>query len=341
MVIGEDYPVRGWRDGPPGGDDGAMPTRILLIFGFLASIVERGLRFIPGRFLRGHRTWIVVGLLVVAAMIPIVASFGGSHPQEVNVSEILAGKVSRPDGWVRVPGTIEPLPGIPSEIEGSFYLLHDANDPSLGMVLRADTQLQRLPDVPTGHLEIAAVRVPGYASATDPAAGKKPRVIPDQWLALDTTPAPRASIAWTLVLLPLLLAGILFVGNRFGYPLYEETREVDVLAKPLAPGERLPVVIAGRVGEHRVPLDDPVEGLLLVSAGARGPELAVQLLLGAGLHAAPVAVGEWTAGTVGYVHTLRENVAAIALQAEQIDAILMFATIAERDRAAGRVSIRR
>lgn len=335
------YPVRDWRDCLPGGDDGPMPTRVLLIFGFLASIVERGLGVVPGRILRGRRTWIVVGLLVAASTIPIFASFGGSHPQDVNVSEILAGKVSRPDGWVRVPGTIEPLPDIPSELEGTFYLLHDAKDPSLSMVLRADSRLERFPDVPTGHLEIAAVQVPGYASATDPAAGGQQRVIPDRLLALDTTLAPRASIAWPLVLLPLLLAAILFVGNRFGYPLYEETREVDVLARPLAPGERLPVVVAGRVGEHRVPLHDPAEGLLLVSAGARGPELAVQLLLGAGRHSAPVPVGDWTTGTVGYVHTLREHVAALALQAEQIDAILMFASIAERDRAAGRVSIRR
>ncbi len=55
----------------------------------------------------------------------------------------------------------------------------------------------------------------------------------------------------------------------------------------------------------------------------------------------PVPVGDWTAGTVGYVHTLRENVAALAIQAEHIDAIVMFATVAERDRAAGRVSIHR
>ncbi len=333
--------MRDWRNDRPGSDDGAMPTRVLLIFGFLASLVERALGFIPARILPGRRTWIVVGLLAAASLIPIFASFGGSHPQEVSVSDILAGKATRSDGWVRVPGTIEPLPGIASEIEGSFYLLHDAKDPSLSIVLRTDTRLQRFPAVPTGHLEIVGVQVPGYASATDPAAGRKPRVLPDQLLALDATPAPQAGIVWPLVLLALLLAGILFVGNRVGYPLYEETREVDILAKPLAPGERLPVVIGGKVGEHRVPLHDPVEGLLLVSAGTRGPELAVQLLLGAGRFAAPVAVGGWTAGTVGYVHTLRENVAAIALQAEQIDAILMFATIAERDRAAGRVSIRR
>ena len=318
-----------------------MPTRVLLIFGYVASLVERVLRPIPGGWLRGHRTWLVVGLLIAAAFIPIFASFGGSHPQELNVSEILAGKVSRPDGWVRVTGTIEPLPDIESQLEGSFYLLHDAKDPSLAMVMRTDSRLQHFPTVPTGHLEVTAVQVPGYVSATDPRAGGKHRVIPGQVLALDATPAPQASIAWPLVLLPLLLAGILFAGNRFGYPLYEETREVDVLAKPLAPGERLPVVVAGRVGEHRVPLDDPVEGLLLVSAGARGPELAIQLLLGAGKYVAPVVVGDWTAGTVGYVHTLREHVPAMAMQAEQIDATLMFATVPERDRAAGRVSIRR
>ncbi len=317
-----------------------MPTRVLLIFGFVASLVERVLRPIPGGWLPGRRTWIVVGLLIAAAFIPIFASFGGMHPQELNVSEILAGKVSRSDGWVRVPGTIEPLPDIESQLEGSFYLLHDAKDPSLAMVMRADSRLQHLPNVPTGHLEVAAVQVPGYVSATDPAGGKR-RVIPGQVLALDATPAPQASIAWPLALLPLLLAGILFAGNRFGYPLYEETREIDVLAKPLAPGERLPVVVAGRVGEHHVPLDDPSEGLLLVSAGARGPELAIQLLLGAGKYVAPVVVGDWTTGTVGYVHTLREHVPAIAMQAEQIDATLMFATVAERDRAAGRVSIRR
>jgi len=318
-----------------------MPTRVLLIFGYVASLVERVLRPIPGGWLRGHRTWIVVGLLIAAAFIPIFASFGGSHPQELNVSEILAGKVSRPDGWVRVPGTIEPLPGIEAQVEGSYYLLHDAKDTSLAMVMRADSRLQHFPEVPTGHLEVTAVQVPGYVSATDPRAGGNRRVIPGQVLALDATPAPQASIAWPLVLLPLLVAGILFAGNRFGYPLYEETREVDVLAKPLAPGERLPVVVAGRVGEHRVPLDDPVEGLLLVSAGARGPELAIQLLLGPGKYVAPVVVGDWTAGTVGYVHTLREHVPAMAMQAEQIDATLMFATVPERDRAAGRVSIRR
>ncbi len=83
---------------------------------------------------------------------------------------------------------------------------------------------------------------------------------------------------WPLAIPPALLAALLLVGARSGYPLFRPTTEVDVLAGPLGPGERLPAAYGGRIGSTRRDLADPGGALLIVRRGPKGNLLTAQPL---------------------------------------------------------------
>jgi hypothetical protein len=281
-------------------------------------------------------------ILVALSAAPIVIAAREPQPQEVTVADVLADDVSDPDAWIRLHGTVEDIV-VQSTLEGTYALLHDREDPALAILLRSDAPIDRDLATVTGRLVPFAVALPEYEPVTEP--GQAPgaqRVVGDRLVELDAAPYPERSIAWGLVALPLVLTGLLGVGLRTGYPVFRVAREVDVLAQPMAPGERVPVIVSGRLAEHRIPFDEPSEALLLVARNPQGGILTVQLLPPGGGYVAPVSIGPgWTRGTVGYVYTVREEVPALMLQAEGSDVILMFGSISERNKAAASVAVER
>ena len=116
-----------------------------------------------------------------------------------------------------------------------------------------------------------------------------------------------------------------------------------MLASPLSPGERIPSAYGGRIGDNRADLAEPAGVLLLVRRGERGNLLTAQPLTeGGGPAPAPVTIGgSWTNGAIGTVLTVRETVAALHVRSELVDAIFLFARMAERDRVAALVAVDR
>jgi hypothetical protein len=283
-------------------------------------------------------------VLVLLAAVPIVLPFFEPQPEDTNVQQIFDGTISHADGWVRLRGRISPLRESPTGQEGSFSLLIDAENPLRSVVVESSGDLEpRDSATVTGTLLARGVSVEEELPIEATVAGTPPRIVPDRVVLLDATPTPGRSVPWPLAIVPILVAAILFIGSRVGYPIFRPASDIDVLASPLSPGERIPSAYGGRIGPNTAELAEPAGVLLLVRRGSRGNLLTAQPLAdGEGPAPAPVTIGgSWSTGAIGTVHTVRETVPALHLRSELVDAIFLFARLAERDRVAALVAVDR
>lgn len=314
--------------------------RLLAICGWLAWQVRRPLRQL------GTALPIAVAvLLVIVAALPIVIPQLDPQPQDATVQEVVDGAVTEPAGWIRLQAhVIVPLSEAPTDERGRYGLLVDETDELRAIVLRSEQPITADESTAiTGHLAEATVVVEEDLPIEATVAGTPPTIVPDRLLELDPTPKPVRVVLWPLSIPPLLLAAMLVVGSRVGYPVFRPTSEIDVLTGPLGPGERLPAAYGGRIGPNIRALADPGGALLLVRRGPKGNLLTAQPLADdGGVAPAPVTIGgSWTSGRIGYVYTLSETVAALLIRSELVDATFLFARRAERDRVAALITVER
>ena len=323
--------------------------RFLALSGWLAWQVRRPFRATPIRRLTALPAFVLAAALLAVGALPVVLPLLDPQPTDVDVPAVFDGMVTEPGTWVRLDGRAFPLDGSPTGEPGSYALLVDADRLLRAIVVRAPGPFGDVaPEdvtvrVYTGRLAEAAPVVDTEAlpiEATE--AGTPPQVVADRIIELDAVAKPQRAIPWFLGIPPALLALMLVVGTRAGYPVFVETKEIDVLASPLGVGERLPAAWGGRIGDARSDLADPLAALLIVRRGPTGNVLTAQPLADEGPAPPPVPIGGgWTQGRTGYVHALRETVPALAVRSELVDAIFLFARTAERDRAAALVTVHR
>jgi hypothetical protein len=314
--------------------------RLLAICGWLAWQVRRPLRAL------GNIAPIAVAvLLVIVAALPIVIPQFDPQPQDATVQDVVDGAVTEPAGWIRLQAhVIVRLSEAPTDERGRYGLLVDETDELRAIVLRSKQPISAAESTAvTGHLAEATVVVEEDLPIEATVAGTPPTVVPDRLLELDPTPKPVRVVLWPLSILPLLLAAMLVIGSRVGYPVFRTTSEIDVLTGPLGPGERLPAAYGGRIGPNVRDLADPGGALLLVRRGPKGNLLTAQPLADdGGVAPAPVTIGgSWTSGRIGYVYTVSETVAALLIRSELVDATFLFARRAERDRVAALITVER
>ncbi len=326
-----------------------MMGRILAVWGWLAWQVGRPLRRGPLRT-RAHQ--VVLGLalvLAVVATLPIVLPQLSAQPLDVEVDEILQAQVTEPGTWVRLRGRVFPLGESPTGQDGIYALLVDEADTFRAIVLRSETAFantppdQIEPSAVTGRLVALGTSVDEDLPIQATVAGSPPRVVADRVLDVDPVTTAERAVWWPLAIPPAVLALLLGIGARVGYPIFRPSSVVDVLAAPLGPGERLPAAYGGDVGPNRRELADPGAALLLVRRGPRGNLLTAQPLADEGaLAPAPVTIGgSWTAGRIGDVYTVSETIPALLVRSELVNAIFLFARTAERDRVAALVAVER
>jgi hypothetical protein len=173
--------------------------------------------------------------------------------------------------------------------------------------------------------------------------GTPPQIVPDRIVTLDAVATPQRMVPWWLSILPALLAVMLVIGARVGYPLFRRTSEVDVLTAPLSVGERIPAAYGGRLGPNVRDLADPGGALFVMRRGPTGEVLTAQPLPDdGGVAPQPVTIGgSWTSARIGYVFTVNETVPALELRSELVDATFLFARTTERDRVAAIVTVER
>lgn len=318
--------------------------QMLAFCGWLARQTGRPFRATPLRRVGRAPIVVLAGVLVVLAAVPIVLPLLDSQPEDVTVQEIIDGTTTHPDGWLRLRGRITLLDDSPTGLAGSYALLVDADNPLRAVVVEGSDDLEaRDHTTVTGTLTPRGVSVEEALPIEATVAGTPPRVVAAQVVSLDPTPVPIRSVLWPVAIPPILLAALLLIGARVGYPVFRPTSDIDVLARPLAPGERIPSAYGGRIGPNQAELADPAGVLLLVRRGPRGNLLTAQPLPEGDAPApAPVTIGgSWTRGRTGSVHTARETVAALSVRSELVDATFLFARTAERDRVAALIAVER
>lgn len=280
---------------------------------------------------------------MVLATVPVTLPLLDPQPQDVTVQDIFDGAVTEPDGWVRLEGGLFSLSQEPTaDHDGPFALLVDADAPLRSIVV-ATERGGAASAVLTGRLRPATVAVEEDLPIEATMAGTRPRVVPDRLLVADPVATPVRRVWWPLAIPPALLGVLILIGARVGYPVFRPTVEVDVLAAPLAPGERLPAAFGGRIGPHRRELVDPGGVLLVVRRGPKGSLLTAQPLTDDGGPAPqPVTIGGgWSSGRLGYVFAINESVPALVMRAELVDATFLFARVSERDRVAALIGTER
>lgn len=328
---------------PVGGHDAPM-GRAMALVGWMAWVLRRPF---------DRRGWSSVGnfvapalaaMLLVAAAAPIVIPLLDAQPEGVSVQQIFDGAVVDPDGWVRLRGRITPLGESATGEPGTFGLLIDAERRLRAVVVQTTATLEAIAlTTVTGTLVERSAVVSEELPIEATEAGTPPRVVSDRIVLLDESPKPVRAILWPLAIVPALVALSLLLGSRVGYPIFRPSMEIDVLARPLAAGERVPTAYGGRIGDIHAALGEPAAALLLLRRDPRGMLLSVQPLADDGGPAPrPVLVGgSWSTGRIGWVHTVAETVAALHIRTELVDAIFLFARSAERDRVAAMVTVDR
>jgi hypothetical protein len=323
-----------------------MMGRILAICGWLAWQVGRLARSLPRAGAEAWRpaaTVVGAGLLVVA-LVPIVLPQLDAQPQSVTVQQIIDGAVTEASGWVRLSGSTVTLEDSPTGEPGRFGILADGRNPLRSIVVQGNVEAAiASPSNVTGRLTDAVVTIdPEQLPIEATVAGTPPQIIADRIVTLDAEPKPMRSVLWPISIPPLLIGVMLLLGARVGYPIFRQTFEIDVLAGPLGPGERVPAAFGGKVGPNVHDLADPGAALLLVRRGPKGNVLTAQPLADSGPAPAPVAIGGgWTSGQIGYVYTVNETVPALTILSEEVDATFLFARTSERDRIAALVAVSR
>jgi hypothetical protein len=318
--------------------------RFLATCGWLAGTIGRPFRALPAGRLRNAPVVFLAALLAVAAAVPIVIPMLDAQPEDVVAQQIFDGATTHPDGWIRLRGRIVPLQSSPTGEAGRYALLVDADNPLRAVVVRSDTRFDEAPAAQlTGVLGPATVVVEEDLPIEATVAGTPPIIVPDRIVTLDAVPKPERQVWWPLAIPPAILAILILVGVRAGYPVFRPTTEIDVLVSPLALGERVPTAYGGRIGSDVRPLSDPGGALLLVRRGPNGSLLTAQALADdGGVAPAPVSIGgSWSSGRVGAVHTLTETVPALEVRSELVDATFLFARNSERDRVAAMIAVDR
>ena len=287
---------------------------------------------------------VLATLLAVLSVVPLVvpaarrAATGRHDPGDHRPRHHRADRLGAAARRGRAPVAVSPV-----EAPGDYALFVDAADTLQAIVLRTDEEPEAAASTMiSGHVmaETALVEeVPFEATVF----GAPPVVVVDQIIELDPAAKAERVTWWPISILPIVLAVLLVIGARAGYPIFRPTTEIDVLSTPLGPGERLPAAWGGRLGPNERDLGDPGAALLVVRPGPKGNVLTAQPLPDDdGPAPPPVAIGGgWTSGRVGYVYTASETVPALVIQAEDVDATLLFAKTRERDRIASLVAVER
>ena len=326
--------------------DAGVIGRILATCGWLAALVARPFRRTPLRRFPGVPPVVLAVVLAVLAGLPLVLPYLDPQPIDVSVAEIREGDVRAPGTWVRVEGRLYALNESPTGDGGAYALL--VGERLSAIAARAPAPITVTPaDVApasvTGRLVEANATVEEALPIEATEAGTPPRIVPDRILELDPVAKEPRSVPWPLAIPPALLAAMLLVGARVGYPVFRPTRDISVLSSPLGTGQRLPAAYGGRIGPNHRDLADPGGVLLLVRRGPKGDLLTAQPLRDdGGVAPAPVTIGGgWTAGRIGDVHAVRETVPALVIRSELVDATFLFARTAERDRVAALITVER
>lgn len=216
---------------------GRLVDRGLALTGWLTYSVRR----VAGGRQRAAGSVALVLLLLSAVPIFLVAST--PRPTDLSFEDMRLERIPAMTSWGRLEGELHRT----SSAFGGLYELHDTADPALYVIVITGA------DLPDGHAMVTGRVSPrralsgnvGSIDADDPAV---PRVDEPIWLYL--TPA--------------LIALVIVVGMRVGYPVVRSDTRSPFFVAQVADGEPIRVEWSGRIGPEFVERADARPGTVAV-----------------------------------------------------------------------------
>lgn len=199
--------------------------RPLAIAGRLAAAIGRRARWAQ---------WAVVLGLVTLSLIPVMIVGSTPQPADISFEDLQAKRIPAMTTWFRLEGDLRAVPD-PSQY---LYTLHDLRNDALAVTVVSDARLA------TGHTQVTG-RISGMLSVTGTFAT----------IRADVPTEPARHDPWLPFSLPTLLAVLVLVGMRVGYPVVRRDPPARSRPVPLGPSEPLPARWSGWIGNDSVPLE--------------------------------------------------------------------------------------
>lgn len=220
--------------------------RALAIAGWSAETIRR----LAGGSRRAPR-FVALGLVILSA-IPITAVAATQRPTDLTFEDMRQDRVPAMTSWGRLEGELRKT----VTKFNTLYELHDTKDPGLYVIVITDA------DLPEGHT-IVTGRV-------------SPRRVPTGnvgSIAADVPAVPRVDEPLWLYLTPALIALIIALGLRVGYPVVRADRRSEFFVAQAADSEQVAVRWSGRIGREVVERAEARPGTVTVSPAPDATEM--------------------------------------------------------------------
>jgi hypothetical protein len=252
---------------------------------------------------------IVAGLLLLSA-IPI--SFVGSSPRPTDLTfdDVRQGHIPAMTTWVRLEGDLRAT----ENSGGTLYELHDSRDDArYVIVIAADGPL------PTGQTTVTGRISPNITTTGNVGT-----------IDADVPAVPPVDEPIWLYLTPGVIAIVIAIGIRAGYPVVRRERGPGDRSHRLAPGEPVAVRWSGRIASESVARVAPRRGVLEV---ATEPDLSY-LSLTTGDVPRTIRMRRPASAQRVRVCWVRRREPGLEVHSQNADLVLAFDDHATRDRLA-------
>jgi len=189
------------------------------------------------------RRYVVTGLLLATAIsIGLVAST--KRPTDLTFEDMRLERIPAMTSWGRLEGELQRT----SSAFGGLYELHDSIDPALYVIVITDA------DLPDGHAMVTGRVSPRFARTGNVGS-----------IDADVPAVARVDEPIWLYLTPAVIALVIILGIRLGYPIVRVDRRSDFFVAQVADGEQVPVRWSGRIGRETVDRAEARPGTVAVA----------------------------------------------------------------------------
>ncbi len=253
------------------------------------------------------RWGVAAGLLLLSA-IPIAFIGSSPRPTDLTFDDVRQDHIPAMTTWVRLEGELRQ-----TGAGGGLYELHDSRDDAKYVIVITDASL------PPGHTMVTG-RISPLLAATGNVGT----------IDADVPAVPRVDEPIWLYLTPGVIAILIAIGLRAGYPVVRRERGPGDRSQRLAPGETVPVRWSGRIGSESIARFSPEAGTIEV---AIEPDLAF-LALSSGDVPRTIRMRRPASAQRVRLCRITSREAGLEIHGQNADLVLGFGDRATRDRLA-------
>ncbi len=313
-----------------------MLHRLLAFLGLAAARIDGWLRP-PLRRVGIHVSgvWLVVALLLLGAAVPTYFEAVRVSPQGVGIDQITNRSLSALTSWVRLEGRVATVRDERSATAGNSVTSVLIDDQHRGIMLSSTMPVEGR-KVITGQAANSPRAGDTLRSWAPPGLLDGVEVSPNGLVIVDDVPPAPSTTPWWIIYAAVIVAAALVIGLAVGYPVFGIDRPRTQGLRPLSGGQTVPVGLdaelrrSGRKTELGI-------GRARIGSGRQPGELllAIPQAVDAPAHDVRIRRDMWTSVSIGRLYSVRGGVPAFQVRSFALHGIVSFASVAERDRAAG------